>query len=226
MSTDLELQQRKEGLPLTARAINQGLMQISEESGIRTELEDCGKLIRFRIGLKSDAPDFARIQVDLAKNGSKLVGSTRGHGAALLYWCFHALARRLGCDLRDPQLDVAPAPNPRGFLDDAKRLVRDYEAAVLRRAQDGDGDEDDVPGSNHLAEFLAWLVELEMLSLACPNTAELARQIELDDDSLDLYESLLESPAVDEIFASEEEFAALLKQYRETPVRGTRPSAA
>lgn len=227
MSHDLVLCRRKEGLPLSARTINRALMQISEEFGIRSELLDCGTVIRFRIGLKSDAPNCAQIGIAVTKTGSKVTGSVRGPAAALLAWCFHALARRLDCELVDPQLDgkTPQAPNPRAFLSDAKTQIRAHEEAIL--AEQAVADEDAEPGvDGQLVEFLEWLVEREKLSLACKSTAEVVRHIERDEDSLDLYESLLECPAVDEIFASEEEFAVLMTQYRDTAVRSVRPSAA
>ena len=224
MSFELVLQRRKEGLPLSARTINHALMQISEEFGIRSELSDCTKLIHFRLGMRSEAKS-ATVEVNLTKTGSKLVGTTPPMRSALLAWCFHSLARRLGCELVDPKSDERGprTPNPKAYVEEAKSAIRNYEDDVLAG--------DSLPGDefamdSQLVEFLDWLVEQEKLSLACKTTAELVRQIELDDESIDLYESLLESPAVDEIFASEEEFAQLIKQYRDAPVRGTRPSAA
>jgi hypothetical protein len=86
--------------------------------------------------------------------------------------------------------------------------VDGYEALVLAsRARKGDGG-----GEGDGRAFLAWLAREEHVALA-DGADELGETLPLDDAEA-LYERLLESDAVDDVFVSERELARLLARFR------------
>jgi hypothetical protein len=136
----------------------------------------------------------------------------------MLYWCLHALAARLGCELYDPQEGESQAPNHEPFLAAATALVTEHENGVfadepyVEPGSAGASNETN-EGDKLLVGFLESLVAAEQLLLAgaADELKYLAPQLKAP---AELYEALLDSPLVDDVFVSESEFVRSLSEYR------------
>ncbi len=218
MSTDLVLKRTATGVSINRTNVARALAEISTPDGLKCGLAADGSGILIGIALPVTDPRSSGFQVSFTTGGRKLVASTRSGGGPLLHWCLHALAARLGSELFDPQTGDVLTPNSEPFLAAAKALVTANESDVL--ASEPYVGPDDEGSSNPANEaslvllgFLESLVAAEQLSLTTSvNELEpLAAQL---GDPSELYETLLDSPLVDEVFVSESQFVRLLAEYR------------
>lgn len=159
-----------------------------------------GQQIQLAVELSLDDDAGAAFLLDFPAQGARVSGQAHGPGAALLTWAFHALATSLKCRLVVDDEEMVPAPDEHRGL--ALAYLADYEAEVKesRRTRDDDA-----------ASFVAWLAREEHLALE--KGVALPEELSLDDASA-LYEALLESDAVADVFVSEKEHASLLQRFR------------
>ncbi|MBX3214146.1 MAG: hypothetical protein KF850_19080 [Labilithrix sp.] len=167
-----------------------------------------GQELRLALGLSPNDPACAAFLLDFAGQGRRVKGAAHGPSAALLTWAFHALARSLRCTLLDANVGREIEASPEARRAAAVAYLTAYEADVLasrtRRADAEDG-----------AAFLAWLAREEHVAL----TADDAEAVEALGAALPmrdapaLYELLLESDAVEDVFISERELASLLTRF-------------
>ncbi|MBX3209470.1 MAG: hypothetical protein KF764_30835 [Labilithrix sp.] len=166
-----------------------------------------GQQLRLALDLALNDPACAAFLLDFAGQGLRVTGTARGPSAALLTWAFHALAGPLKCTLFDARegcgVDVAPEAHRAA----AVAYLASYEAGVRAlRAK---------PVDDEGMVFLAWLAREEQLALSEDDPAAvdaLGAALPMD-DAPGLYEMLLESAAVDDVFVSERELASLLGRF-------------
>lgn len=199
---------------VTKRAFRDALDEISRVSPLKVSLGKKGDSLLCRLALAEGDPEAAALRISFSSR--RVQGETRGGAAALLYWCFHSLAARLSCDLVDLQEDArrAVSPSPERFFEDACRVVREHEREVLAdRAYAGDGGDSPAEGTRTVADFLVELVKSGKLVLSAGDVSALQGLQHIDRDPEDLYEELLESEDVEELFLSGREFEAQLKAF-------------
>lgn len=198
----------------TKRAFRDALEQISRASPLKIALGKKGDALLCRLDLAEGDPDTAALRISFTSR--RVQGETRRGAAALLYWCFHRLAAQLSGDLVDPQEDErrAVSPSPERFFEEACRVVREHEREVMAgRPYAGGGGEPPAEGTRTVADFLAELVRSGKLVLATRDVSAFLGLRHLDGEPEDLYEELLESEAVEELFLSGREFEAQLKAF-------------
>jgi hypothetical protein len=217
MSTDLVLRRTETGVSLNRTNVARALGEICTD-GLKCGLSDDKLSIRIGVSLAVTDPRCSGIEVSFTSGGRKLTGTTRRGGGPLLYWCLHALAARLGCELFDPQEGKLVAPNSEQFLAAAKAQVTANESDLLAdepyvEPPDTAASSEGTDGSQLLIGFLDSLIAAEQLSLtgAVTDLGQLASQL---DEPSELYETLLDSPLVDEVFVSESQFVHSLAAYR------------
>jgi hypothetical protein len=217
MSTDLVLRPMPGGPTLTKARIAGALLAISTETGLRFLLAPTATAIHVRARLRDDDELGASVSVHFASNGSKVTGTTRGAGGALLSYCFGAIAIELGCELFDPQEGATiRAGGDERLLDAAKQVVADHEESVLadRSYDGGEGAGEGDARDGEVARFLAQLAADEKVLLSPGKSDELEELEALADDPEQLYERLLDSPAVEEVFLGEREFLGAFRRFR------------
>ncbi len=204
---DLTLHQTKaSGLLLPAR-ITQALgLLAAQASAPKASLR--GQELRVALGGSLDDGACTGFLLDFAAQGQRVRGTAHGPSAAALAWAFHALAATLKCTLHDGLANADVEAQPSAFRDAATAYLGDYENEVRasrKRGADA-GDE---------RQLLDWLAREEHIALAegDDDLDELVAALPMDDASA-LYEMLLESDAVDDVFVSERELATLLARFR------------
>ncbi|RYZ06766.1 MAG: hypothetical protein EOO73_14540 [Myxococcales bacterium] len=222
MSTDLILQRTATGPGIDRESVSQALAAISAAEGLRCQLAEDQLSILIGLSLPPGDARSAGVAVSYAADGSELVARTHSGSGALLYWCLHALAAKLGCGLFDPQTGGRPQPNSQGFFAEAKAQVmsleKDIAAESLNSDEEGDTEADVAAdaasaAAQLLVGFLRSLVDAEQLALTADarELSHLAPQLK---DPSALYEALLDSPLVEDIFLSESELVRALAKYR------------
>jgi hypothetical protein len=221
MSTDLRLRRRADGAPLTPKNVELAFAEISRASELRVAL--AANVVRFRIALDEDDPEVAAIRIAFSRSGDALSGSASGRGAPLLYWSFHRLAAQLGCELEDPQADDAGGvvtPDADRYFAEARALIAGHEEDVMQGREEEDeveGDEeeedDDDGEEDQIRAFVGDLVRTGKVLLVSDEAAEYAVWSGMMEDPEALYEAIIESDAVDEVFLSESEFTDLLRKF-------------
>lgn len=207
MSVGLTLLRTK-GEPLTPATFSQTLAVFAKVSGALGERGPKatmrGQDLRLAVDLLLDDAACSGFLLDFAGQGARVHGTAHGPSSDALVWAFHTLAQALKCRLTDTDsgadIDIAPDAHRAA----ATAYLRAYDAEVLsdrrkRSGQDPDG-----------REFVAWLAREEHIAIA---SSDLGQDLPLDDASA-LYEMLLESDAVDDVFVSERELITLLARYR------------
>jgi hypothetical protein len=201
----LTLQRTNASAYLVPAELTRTLAVLAKLPGRRPEPhgEVRGQELRLAVGLPLDDAACATFLLEFAAQGVRVRGSTRGPGAELLAWAFHALAASLECDLVDEETRHQIAPNAEAHREAAVAYLAAYEAGVhaWRRGSPDDG-----------AAFVAWLVREEYLALA--NSGDTLGGALPMDDVVALYEMLLDSDAVDDVFVSEREVTSLLARFR------------
>ncbi len=218
MSTDLVLKRTVGGVSLNRTNVARALAEISTPDGLKCGLATDGSSVLIGVSLPTADPRSSGFQVSFTNGGRKLVGSTRGGGGPLLFWCFHALAARLGSELFDPQTGAQLTPNDEPFLAAATAQVTANESDILANEPYVGPDDETAANvadaaSQLLIGFLESLVAEEQLSLTA-SARELGHLAPQLNDPGELYETLLESPLVDEVFLSESQFVRSLAKYR------------
>lgn len=174
-----------------------------------------GQVLRLARALPLEDPACVELQLDVAAQGARVRGTARGPRRDLLVWAFHALARELRCRLvveDEGDIEVDPAR----VLDAANAYLESAEADVRAERERGTVRE----GPAEAKAFVAWLAaEGEVEPAGDPEVARLAETLPMDDHEA-LYEALLESDAIEDVFASESEMKSLLARFR---ARAQRP---
>jgi hypothetical protein len=214
VSTDLVLKWGKTGETLNPASVQRALTAISSSGTIKCALTS-DNLIRFGMQMPVTDARCVAVEVSFSRGGKSLTASSHGGRWPMLEWCLHALAAQLGAQLFDPQDGNVIPPDSQARLAKAKALLEAHEAEA-RADEPHDGPEEPLDAddaSSLLVAFLESLVASEQLSLAAaPNDfGHLASQL---NEPSALYEALLDSPLVDEVFASESQFVRALAEYR------------
>ena len=163
-----------------------------------------GSELRLAIDLSLDDAACATLILDHIGQGRRVRSSAHGPSASLLSWAFHTVAAGAGAELVEADGERRVEPSPGSFRAAAVIYLTKHEAGV-RAARQGR-----VEAGG--AAFLDWLAEEEHLALG-DDAEELGAALPMD-DAVGLYEMLLESDAVDDVFVSERELAGLLSRYR------------
>ncbi len=163
-----------------------------------------GSELRLAVDLSLDDAACATLVLDHVGQGRRVRSSAHGPSAALLSWAFHTVASATGAELFDAESDRRIEPSPGALREAAVVYLTKHEGGVkaVRQGRVGAGG----------AEFLDWLAEEEHVALG-DEAEELGAALPMD-DPVGLYEMLLESDAVDDVFVSERELAGLLSRYR------------
>lgn len=207
--------------PLIPATLAQALVRIAAESGVlgapkapRGAMR--GQVLRLAAALHTDDEAAAGFMLEFIGQGRLVRGSAIGPSGELLAWGMHALAARLACTLRDEEDDATLEPDPRPLLEPAMTYLTAYEAEVredrvlpsIRRPALAD--------ANAGARFVRWLAREEHVALASDDGAAadaLGASLTLADAAA-VYEALLDSDAISEVFVSETELTTLLARFR------------
>ena len=162
-----------------------------------------GQELRLGIWLEADDDASAGFLLDFPGQGARTLGEARGPSLELLAWAFHTLATAIGCELRRDDVTLTPDPEP--HREAAMAYLAYYEEDV-RESRKRKGEADD------LDRFLAWLAREEHVALA-EGAAPFAEPV-ASADATALYERLLDSDAIADLFISERELATLLGRFR------------
>lgn len=198
------------GRDLTPERVARALADLSRVGPIRCALganRDGAPVMLFWLALGPDDPDCARLLIAFADDGARLAGLSNNQAAALLDWSFRRLARDLACALDDPrdgeedsdQAIEAAALDLLRQHEDASRLDRDYR---------GDGVE---PAAT--TDFIDWLVASGKLVLAGDRNQELDALEALIDRPELLYQVLMDSVLVEELFLDPDELRDAIAEY-------------
>jgi hypothetical protein len=214
VSTDLVLKRGKTGEILNPASVQRALTAISASEAIKCALTS-DNLIRFGAQIPVTDDRCVAVEVSFSRGGKSLTASSHGGRWPILEWCLHALAAQLGAQLFDPQEGKVIAPDSQARLPKAKALLEAHEAAA-RADEPHDGPEEPLDAddaSSLLVAFLESLVASEQLALAGAPSDLRHLASQLNEPSA-LYEALLDSPLVDEVFASESQFVQALAEHR------------
>lgn len=169
-----------------------------------------GQVLRVASALTLDDDACAAFTLDFPAQGDRVRGNANGPSAALLAWAFHLLAETLDCTLVDGEAGegVVVEASAAEHREAALAYLTQHEADVLeaRRAPER--------GTSPHA-FLAWLAREEHIALASPagpDVDTLAGALPMKDAGA-LYEMLLDSEAVDDVFLSERELVTALERF-------------
>ncbi|WP_146654421.1 hypothetical protein [Labilithrix luteola] len=180
-----------------------------------------GQDLRLALTLSLDDDACVAFALDFARQGAVVTGTAHGPSAPLLRWALHALATALKCTLHDAELGEDVTPDADAHRAGAIAYLTAYESDVkasrkqhlLRRRSEraGDGAETSTEG----AELLAWLAKEEHIALSdsADDLRALADQLPLEDPA-GLYEMLIDTDAVDDVFVSEKELKSLVARFR------------
>ena len=165
-----------------------------------------GQELRLGVALSLADSACAAFLLDFPAQGARVSAEARGPSSALLAWGMHAIGLALKCRLvdvndDDEEEDERPA-NPETYREAAMAYLAVYEADVRasRKAHD-----------HSVERFLTWLARDEQIELVSP--AVLPEGLSLDDAPA-LYEALLESDAVADVFLSERELSSFVGRFR------------
>lgn len=217
MPTSLLLQQSAKSGPLlpatlgpaltrlVVRAAGVGVPRIPRGSFV-------GQVLRLGIALPPEDDASVGFLLDFVGQGRCARGSAHGPSAELFAWAMHALAADLGCELAEEEGEEI-APSPSTHLASALAYLEAYEAEVT--------EERAVPaslkaeGAELAGRLLAWLAREEAIALGedAASVASLAAELPMEDPAA-LYEKLLESDAVEDVFVSETETKSLVDRFR------------
>lgn len=180
-----------------------------------------GQDLRLALELSLDDDACATFSLDFARQGAVVTGTAHGPSAPLLRWALHVLAAALKCTLHDAELDEDVTPDADALRADALAYLTAYEADVkatrkqhvLRRRAERAGESTE--SSSEGADLLAWLAREEHLALSdsAEDVRALAEQLPLEDPAA-LYEMLIDTDAVDDVFVSEKELKALVARFK------------
>lgn len=206
MSIELTLHQTNASGPLLPSRITAAFAQLERVPGRAYAPKGAMRGQELRLALTLSLSDEAcpAFMLDIGGQGKRARGRAHGPSAVLLAWALHALAGWLKCRLYDVAVGRDLAPDPEAHRAAAVAYLSVCESEV--RADRGGG------GESRGAAFLAWLVREEHVALAGDASA-LGAALPMEDAPA-LYELLLESDAVEDVFVSETELTALLARFR------------
>jgi hypothetical protein len=199
------------GLLVPAR-LAQALVQLAKGPGKTPRGSMHGQELRLGLTLEPNDAAAAAFMLDIVGQGRRVTAAANGPSAALLAWAFHALATSLKCTLLDGEGESAIVPAPDDHREAAIAYLTAYESEV-HAARRGEEEE-------RGADLLAWLAREGHLLLAQKGAVDID---ELLDQPAALYELLLESDAIDDVFVSERELGWLVARYRARYVAFRRP---
>ena len=201
---DLTLHQTNASGPLVPSRFTQAFALLAK-LGTTPRATMHGQELRLTVALSPDDDACAAFLLDFAGQGLRVRGTARGPGADLLSWAFHTLAASLRCTLSDAELGGEVEAAPEEHRPRALSYLTQYEAEVRAHRQKRDVDDDGVA-------FVDWLAREELVALAA-DAAAIGAGLPMDDAPA-LYERLLESEGVDDVFISERELGWLLSRFR------------
>jgi hypothetical protein len=163
-----------------------------------------------RVALEGSLDDASccAFLLDFGAQGARVRGTAHGPSAPALAWTLHTLAAALKCTLHDAEANADIPPAPAAYRAAAAAYLARYEDEV-QATRSGDEEED-------AAAFLDWLAREEHIAIAPDGIAGITAStasLSLEDASA-LYEMLLESNAVEDVFVSESELTSLLGRFR------------
>ncbi len=164
-----------------------------------------GQELRLAVALSLTDDACAALLLDFPAQGQRVRGTAHGPSSSLLVWAFHQLAKSLRCTLTDPEQGGEIAPDPDQHRGRALAYLADYEDEV-RAARRTRSDSDDATA------FIAWLAREELIVLT-KEAAAFGSELPMNDGPA-LYEQLLDSDAVEDVFVSERELGWLLARFR------------
>lgn len=207
MTTELTLHQTHASGRLLPARLAQAFALLAKTSPASPRGAMRGQELRLGRALAPDDGAAAGFMLDFIGQGDRVRGAARSPRDVLLVWAFHALAAATRCRLATSD-GAEIAPEPERHREAALAYLADYEEGV-RATRSGERDAG-------LEGFLAFLVADGHLALAAGEAID--EEVALDDPS-GLYELLLESDAVDDVFVSERELTALLESFRARSAR-------
>jgi hypothetical protein len=164
-----------------------------------------GQELRLAVALSLDDDACAAFLLDFPAQGRRARGTARGPSSELLFWAFHALAASLRCTLTDvergPEIEADPEEHRLRALD----YLSGYEAEVRAHREKREDDVDDG------VAFLEWLAREELIVLAA-GAAAIGASLPMCAGPA-LYERLLDSEAVEDVFVSERELGWLRSRF-------------
>lgn len=201
---ELTLQQTTASGPLVPSRFTQALAVLAK-LGTTPRATMHGQELRLAVALSLDDDACAAFLLDFAAQGGRVRGTARGPSSDLLIWAFHTLAASLRCTLTDAEQPGAIEPSPEEHRARALSYLTSYEADVRAYRQKQNDDDDGVA-------FLDWLAREQLVALAV-DSAAIGTTLPMDDGPA-LYERLLESEGVEDVFISERELGSLLSRFR------------
>jgi len=167
-----------------------------------------GQELRLAVALPLDDDACAAFVLDFPAQGRRVRGTAYGPSADLLSWAFHQLAASLRCtlvDTEDADREIPPAPDDHraGALAYLARYEDEVRAHRRRRSDEDDG-----------VAFVDWLAREGTIALSAGGAATAAFAGLPMDDAPAVYERLLESEAVEDVFLGERELGWLLARFR------------
>jgi hypothetical protein len=211
MPVDLTLHQTTASGALVPSTLSRALALLAKLAGPRAPKATMhGHSLHVVVGLPIDDAASTAFLLDFMAQGQRVRGVAHGPSAAALVWGFHALARALKCTLHDAELERDVPPDPDAHREAAQAYLGSYESDV-RTYRHKRVFEDMDEG----AAFLAWLAREEHIEPAGDAAAlsELAAALPLGDPAA-LYETILDSDAIADVFVSERELTSLLGRFR------------
>lgn len=197
MSYDVLL--RAGTIALDTRNLREALHVISKAGDVRLHLTDEGT-IAFGVDVSPLDRRAAAVRVTIRRG--ELALSTTEAWAPLAGWLGNELARLLAAKAHDPLAYVASISSVLEILDE-------HETAVLAQGAPtvGHGDQD--------VDAVLALVRLGRIELAEGGAEALAELVAAHKSVESLYEALLDSPAVEDVFLSQSEFVAAFHATRD-----------
>ena len=178
---------------LDTRNLREALRTVSARDGVQLHLTDEGTIA---FGLGGSPLDRRALALDLELKKGSITLSVQDDLAPLASWLGGALVGALGCTSEDP------AATPSSLASVQELLERHEEEA-------GDGV---IPThADPRVEAVLQLVRLGRIAIVPGGEVELAELVQAHRRPDRLYELLLDSDAVDDLFLSQSEFVAALR---------------
>ena len=179
-------------IALDTRNLREALHAISKAGDVRLHLTDEGTIA---FGVDISPLDRRAAALGVTIRVGQLALSVQDEWAPLAGWLGNELARLLAAKAHDPLAYVASVSSVLEILDEHETEVLAQPAPALKH-----GDED--------VDAVLALVRLGRIELAEDGADQLAELVRAHKSIEALYEALLESPAVEDVFLSQSEFVA------------------
>lgn len=179
-------------IALDTRNLREALHAITKAGDVRLHLTDEGT-IAFGVDISPLDRRAAALGVSIRRG--QLALSTHDAWAPLAGWLGNELARLLAAKAHDPLAYVASLSSVLEILDEHETELLAQPLPALKH-----GDQD--------IDAVLTLVRLGRIELAEGASEQLAELVRAHTKIEDLYEALLESPVVEDVFLSQSEFVA------------------